>query len=346
MAESPTYNSPPPPKNVRYKNKQSNGCLMLLMFIGFSLCGLILLAFIGMMAGREDLLAKFVGNSLAMIRIEGPIFDAEDTVDQIRKYARNPRISGIILRIDSPGGTVGASQEIYSAILNAREVKPVYATMGNTAASGGYYIAAAANKIYANPGTVTGSIGVIFELTNLQELVDKIGINFEVVKSGKYKDIGSPMRPLEPQEKLILQGLINDTYEQFVEAIMATRKDALTVAQKNANTASDGFWQNILVDDPFTPPANAESLLRRIADGRLYSGRQALRLGLVDAVGSEGDCITALGKALGLEDPNIIEVKAAPSLMNMLFGESASALRHGALPGAHLSYRMHVEPEN
>lgn len=342
MAESQNYRMPPSQPVPPPRNKPRRGCLFFfLIFFAAAALGLVLMLFMSLIvAGAKGSgLASLAGDSIAMVQVNGIILDAEDVVDQIRKYARNDHVRGILVRIDSPGGTVGASQEIYSAILNARQVKPVYASMGNTAASGGYYIAAAANRIYANPGTVTGSIGVIFELTNFQELVDKVGLNFEVVKSGPYKDIGSPTRPLEPRERIIMQGLIDDTYEQFVEAILSQRREPLAAAQAEAATSTDDFWPGILLDGPVLP-RNAEELLRRIADGRLYSGRQALRLGLVDAVGSEGDCIMALGEAVGLEDPHIIEEQPMPTILQLLLGKSADAVAQKIRHGANLSYRV------
>jgi len=267
-----------------------------------------------------------IGDAIAVIPVEGVILEADNTVEQIQRYASNSRIKGILLRIESPGGTVGGSQEIYSAVIEARRKKPVYVSMGNTAASGGYYIASAAEKIYANPGTVTGSIGVIFHLFNYQGITEKIGLQSEVVKSGKYKDIGSPTRPLLPEERKILQGLINDTYDQFTEAILAMRRTQLDNAQKSIATDRDGFWKTILVDNPTSVPLNGEQLLRRVADGRVYSGRQALRIGLVDQLGSEREAIDALGQAVGLPKPHVIREREKPSLLNLLFGADGKSL--------------------
>lgn len=276
-----------------------------------------------------------------MVHIDGVILTSEETVDEIRKHARDGQVRGIILRIDSPGGTVGASQEIYDAVVRASALKPVYASMGNTGASGGYYIAAACDKIYANPGTVTGSIGVIFEMTNFRDLIDKVGVDFNIVKSGPYKDIGSPLRPLEDNERMILQGLINDTHEQFMEAILARRTNQLAAAQQSAMDDFDAFWREMMVDDPYSPPQSPEELLRRIADGRLFSGRQAQRLGLIDVVGSKGDCILGLGEAVGLPDPQVHEVEPFPSLLDLLMGQSAKALAQAGQGVARLSYRVH-----
>ncbi len=208
----------------------------------------------------------FKGERISVIKLEGVISDSQGSslfrdqtssntvLELINKAAKDPSIKGILIRINSPGGTVAASQELYSAVLRARKKKPVVVTMGDVAASGGYYIAAAADTIFANPGTITGSIGVITSYLNFYELFNKIGIKGITIKAGEYKDIGNPTRPLTEEEKKILQALLNDSYNQF-----------LTDVSKGRNT-------------PRTKIAS-------LAKGLIYTGIQAKKVGLVDHLG-------------------------------------------------------------
>lgn len=191
---------------------------------------------------------------------------ATSTLKDLRKAAKNDKVKAVLLRINSPGGTVPTSQEIYEAVKELRKKgKPVVVSMGDMAASGGYYIACAADKIYANPGTLTGSIGVIMNLMNFKTLADKIGVEPDVVKSGLYKDIASPYHRMTKDERQILTDLIMDSYDQFTQAVSEGRK--LPIEE-----------------------------VKRIADGRVYSGRQALKLKLVDELGTYSDALNSLQK--------------------------------------------------
>jgi len=206
---------------------------------------------------------------IAVIRLAGLIADEEDgaslwssgdtagsVLKQLRKAVKNKHVKAVLLRIDSPGGTVSTSQEIADEIKGLRDKqKPVVVSMGDVSASGGYYVACGADKIVADPGTITGSIGVIFHTINIKGLGDKLGMQAQVIKSGQFKDIGSPYRQMTPQDKAILQGLIADAYEQFVNAVSAGRHMPI-------------------------------STVKKLADGRIYSGRQAFKLGLIDKLGS------------------------------------------------------------
>jgi protease-4 len=206
---------------------------------------------------------------IAVIRLTGLIAEEADgdgflssgntsgaVLKQLRKAVQNKHVKGVLLRIDSPGGTVSTSQEIADEIKILRDKqKAVVVSMGDVSASGGYYVACGADKIVADPGTITGSIGVIFHTMNFKGLADKFGVQAQVVKSGPFKDIGSPYRQMTPEEKAILQNLISDAYDQFVTAI------------------SNGRHMPI-------------ETVRKLADGRIYSGRQALKLGLIDKLGS------------------------------------------------------------
>lgn len=215
---------------------------------------------------------------IQVIRLSGMIMDKGDSSllskigssdsakKKLRKALKNKNVKAVLLRINSPGGAVAASQELADAVTELRKAgKPVVASMGDVAASGGYYVACAADKIFASPGTMTGSIGVIMNLLNLQGIEQKIGIQPEVVKSGLFKDIGSPHRAMTPEEKVLLQNIILDSYDQFVAAVASGRK----------------------MD---------EQKVRKLADGRIYTGRQALKSGLIDELGGYEDALKATQK--------------------------------------------------
>ncbi len=192
------------------------------------------------------------GKKIAAIELLGPIYDSRKIVGQFKHFGEQKSIKAIVFRIDSPGGGVAASQEIYEAVKRVRDSgKPIVASMGSVAASGGYYVACGADTIMANPGTTTGSIGVIAEFPNIRELLGKIGIQYEVVKSGRYKDIGSPFHDMTQEEKVRLQSWVDDAYEQFVTVVSEER-------------------------------GLSKKAVLRLADGRVFTGQQALKLGLVD----------------------------------------------------------------
>lgn len=234
-------------------------------------------------------------NKIGVIEIKGAITGSQDTLKQIKEFRKDSSVKAILVRIDSPGGAVGPSQEIYRALQRTIKVKPVVASMGSVAASGGYYIAAGASHIVANPGTITGSIGVIIYFSNLRELFDKVGYQMTTIKSGQFKDIGNPSREMTPEEKELLQATINETYAQFVRDVAIGRK--------------------IPEDD-----------VRKIADGRIIMGEKAQQLKLVDQLGNFEDAVETaarLGKIEG--EPDIVYAKKKKfSLMDMLFGSETS----------------------
>lgn len=230
-------------------------------------------------------------HKLALVRIEGPIMDSRDLVEEIREHTKDNSIKAIVLRIDSPGGAVAPSQEIYAEVKKAAAKKKVVVSMGSIAASGGYYIAAPATRIFANPGTLTGSIGVIMEIPNVEELMKKIGVKSEVVKSGKNKDIGSAFRPMQPEGRQILQDVLDNVHAQFIRAVAEGRK--------------------LKTED-----------VRSLADGRIFSGEQAHALGLVDELGTLDDATRAAAKMAGLgEDPDVVSKKDKLSIFDMLRGK-------------------------
>ena len=193
--------------------------------------------------------------TIALVEVSGAIMDSKDIVRQISKYRRDDDIKAIILRIDSPGGAVGPSQEIYDEVLRVRaDNKKIYASMGSVAASGGYYIAVAADRVFANPGTLTGSIGVIMAFSSAEKLMEKIGLEPQVVKSGKYKDVGSPARKITAEERIYMQRVVDDVHRQFIDAVAKGRNMSTQEA-------------------------------RKLADGRIFTGRQAFELKMVDEMG-------------------------------------------------------------
>jgi protease-4 len=207
---------------------------------------------------------------IGVIPIEGTIMESEAVVSNLVEFKKDKGIKAIILRVNSPGGGVGPSQEIYREVRKTIEKKKVIASLGSVAASGGYYISSAANKIVANPGTLTGSIGVIMEFVRLQELMEKIGVDMEILKSGEFKDIGSPYRKLTERERELIQKLVSEIQNQFVEAVAQGRD--LSVEK-----------------------------VREIADGRIISGSQGVELGLVDQLGNFEDAVDLAKSLAGIE---------------------------------------------
>lgn len=242
-----------------------------------------------------------------------------DLLSQIRQASEDERVKAVVLRVDSPGGGVVASSELHAALKELREAgKQLVVSMGDTAASGGYYIATAANKIYAHPDTFTGSLGVIISLTNLEGTYEKLGLRQLVFKSGEFKDIGSPARQPTPEESAILQSIVDQAYQGFVDVIVEGR----------------GLPR--------------EEVLR-LADGRIYTGKQARDLKLVDALGNLDDAIAEAQTLAGLSDALVVRYRPEDSLRTALLGALASsqqpqdplgvrALTHNL--GPRLEYRM------
>ncbi len=229
-----------------------------------------------------------LGGKVALIRVEGPILDADSVVEEIKEHSQNASVKAIVLRIDSPGGAVVPSQEIYEEVKNAAVKKKVIASMGSMAASGGYYIASPASKIVANPGTITGSIGVILEIPNVEGLMNKIGVTSQVIKSGKHKDIGSAFRGIKEEEKEILQGVMDNVHSQFIEAVSVGRKMDI---------------ENV----------------RKISDGRIFTGEQAVEQGLVDELGTLEDAISLAAEMVGIKGkPVVLKKEDRFSLFKML----------------------------
>ncbi|MCL4490647.1 MAG: signal peptide peptidase SppA [Nitrospirae bacterium] len=248
-----------------------------------------------------------IGDKIALVRVEGPILEAKSVVDELKGHVKNRSIKAIVLRVNSPGGGVVPSQEIYGEVRKAAAAKKVIVSMGSLAASGGYYISAPATRIIANPGTITGSIGVIMEVPNIKELMSKLGIKAEVIKSGKHKDIASVFRGIGKEEREILQGVMDDVHEQFIGAVAEGRR--------------------MPVED-----------VRKIADGRIFSGKQALKAGLVDELGDLEFAIKTAAKMAGIKgEPEVVTKKERSPIMDLLSGRIPEGV-YRLMPKVQLKY--------
>lgn len=254
------------------------------------------------------------GDNVAIVEIRGVITDSESAVRQLRRYREHRNVNAIVLRVDSPGGGVAASQEIYDEVKKTVESgKPVVVSMGAVAASGGYYISLPASTIVANPGTITGSIGVISQFVHIEELLDKLGIDVTTIKSGQFKDSGSPYREMERYEITYWQEIMDDVYAQFVGAVAAARAMELETAYE-------------------------------LAEGRIYSGRQAHELGLVDTLGTYQDAIRIAADLGGITgEPSIIRERQRRTIwdafLSSVLGRYAD-LRETYLTLPAVQYRM------
>jgi protease-4 len=266
------------------------------------LIGLILISFLATIMESSLSYGK-----IAIVNVKGIIVDSKAVIEEIKQYRKNPAVKAIVLRVDSPGGAVVPSQEIYEEIKRTIKVKPVVVSMGAIAASGGYYISCPATKIIANPGTITGSIGVLIEIPNIKGLLDKIGVKAEVIKSGKYKDITSPLKPpLQSDEKEVLQRLIDDVHEQFVNAVSEGRKIPIEKVKK-------------------------------IADGRVFTGLKAKEIGLVDEIGDLDYTIKVAAQLGNIKGEPEIIMKKTTILNELLKGDTESLIKR-LLPTSQIYY--------
>lgn len=239
--------------------------VFMLVFIVF------LLGLIGLMFGE-----RVENGNIAVVEMVGPIEDSTETIKDLKKFRESDHVKAIVLRVDSPGGAVGSSQEVYDEVIKTKAVKPVIVSFGNMAASGGYYVAASATKIVSNPGTLTGSIGVITQFFQVDEVLKKFNLKWEVIKSGTNKDIGSPLRSMTAEEKKLIQSMVTDVFDQFVTAVAEGRK-------------------------------LEKSKVMEFADGRIFSGRHAKELGLVDELGGIEKAIeVAATEAKITDEPKVI----------------------------------------
>ena len=279
-------------------------------FLWVLLAGLLLLWLVNALGPDLDLSG---GDRIAVIRVEGVILDSQQTVGELKRFGESQSVKAIVLRIDSPGGGVVPSQEIYDAVKRVRNKnnKAVIASMGTVAASGGYYIAAATDRIIANPGTLTGSIGVIMELANLEGLLKKIGVESVVVKSGAHKDLGSPFRKMNEGDRQILQSVMDDVHNQFIEAVAEGRSLEIKDVQS-------------------------------LADGRIFTGRQAKDIKLVDELGDLDDAIRLAADMAGIEgEPKVVEPRKRFSIRDLIESHLFGPLpRWDFQTGVNLKYLM------
>ncbi|HEX8616238.1 MAG TPA: signal peptide peptidase SppA [Thermoanaerobaculia bacterium] len=301
--ESPQITAPPPPPPPPARKSRAGsfffgaltGCAI--VFVALLLLGVMAAAVIG--DTSTDL--KLGGDKVAVIPIEGEIMEARATLDALKKYADNTSVKAIVIRINSPGGAIAPSQEIYSAIRRTRadSGKPIVASLDSVAASGGYYIAAACDRIVSNPGSITGSIGVILQWFDVKELMQWAKLKPETITSGALKDAGSPFRELTPAERQYFQTIVAQLHSQFVRDVAHGRRAKM----KHEEVA-------------------------RIADGRIFTGEQALELKLVDELGSIDDAVRTAGKLAGIKgEPDRLWPKPREDrLLDLLTGGDAEAL--------------------
>lgn len=267
--------------------------------------GLVVLFIVSLMLGRLFLGGDShdfpASQGIGLVEVKGMIVDSREPIRQLRHFLKKDNVKAVVLRIDSPGGVVGPSQEIYEEVRKLAARKKVVVSMGSLAASGGYYIAAPASVIYANPGTITASIGVLIKFSNIEGLLDKVGVKSATIKTGPFKDAGAPDRPLSPEDRAMFQAVIDSTHEQFVRAVAEGRK--------------------LPLED-----------VRKIADGRVLSGEQAKSVKLVDKLGNLQDAIDEAGRLAGIsgEPVVILPPKKKVNYLDLL-AEGAEETFNGAL---------------
>lgn len=255
---------------------------------------LLLVIIIVMVQMIEALLSRLpMGERVAVLKVKGAIVDPDRIVAKVQQAKEDKSIKALVLRVDSPGGSVGASQEIYRSLEEFKSSgKPLVVSMGNVSASGGYYISSPADVIFANPGTITGSIGVIVQHTEVKDLLEKVGIKTTAIKTGKFKDTLSPLKSLTEEEKEYIQNTIQDAYEQFIQAVLKHRAKKIS-----------------------------EQKLRDIADGRIFTGKVARELGLVDELGNLQDAINRAKKLANVPDARVFYMEERKGFFRRLLEE-------------------------
>jgi len=313
--------------------------LVVLGFVGIT--ALVGLAGVGASAaGGGSGFSMPFGSKIALLDVEGVLGEGQgygaDTArlkDLVRDWAEDDSVKGMVVRINSPGGAVSATHDLYTAVQEFRAAgKPVYASMGDIAASGGYYMASACDQVYANNGTLTGSVGVILSFWGYKDLAGKIGLEARTIKSGQFKDIGSGSRDLTEEERTLLTDMVKDVFEQFFEIVL----DARGESAREALAAKDGRKPEDVTDE------EVEAHLRAYCDGRIFSGRQALEYGFVDHIGTLDDAIAAMRTDLGLSDTSPIAHTPKPHQPG-LFGmakQKMQMIEDAAPGGAKLEYRF------
>jgi protease-4 len=272
-----------------------------LVFGGLFLCLFLFmaLAWIAIQGGRGgNVMARAGGDRVGVVEVVGVIGDDKTFLKELREFEEDSRIRAIVVRIDSPGGAVGPSQEIFEAMRRVQKTKHVLASMGSIAASGGFYVAMGGEKVFANPGTLTGSIGVISEFPNVSGLLKWAGVEMRTITAGKLKDAGSPFREMSAEERTYFQAMLEDVHGQFIGAVAEARK-------------------------------LPEAEVRKVADGRVFTGRKARELKLVDELGGLQDAVREAGKLAGIRgEPRIEYPTKDRPLFRAMFGEDAQSLVH------------------
>jgi len=279
----------PPPEKKGFFRKHPLVVVFLLIAVLIGGLFVIIAVTAGVGGGDSGLSAMSFGKKVGVVKVEGVIMDPTEVVAQIHRYRDDKSIKAVVVRVDSPGGMVAPSQEIYYELKKLAEDKHVVVSMGAVAASGGYYVACPAEEIYANPGTITGSIGVVMELVNLEGLFAWMKIKNSVIKSGDFKDIGSPYRPMTKEEKKFLQDFVDNVHAQFERAVAEGRQLPM-------------------------------EKVKEIANGSIYTGEQAKELGLVDELGDLWDAIDRAAELAGIEGkPNVVwPPRKQPDLFSFL----------------------------
>lgn len=308
-----------PQANIQYKKDNSSKWfwgiflglfLLVLVFIGISF-----LAFASALKrDGGEYVSSGSGDKIALVEINDVIMSSEKTVEQIKRYREDKSIKAIILRINSPGGGVAASQEIYEEVKRTRDSgKIIVVSMGSIAASGGYYIAVGSSLIIANPGTLTGSIGVIAQFISIKDLAEKLGITQTTIKSGSLKDAGNPFRQMNDSDKAYFQEVVDNSFSQFLDVVAKERK------------------------------MSKETLLT-YANGRVFTGLQAKEYGLIDSLGTFEDAVRITGKMAGIEgEPRIVREKKKFSFFEEVIGskmEDVTGLKEKLFEEPILQYKF------
>ncbi len=287
--------------SFRQKHPILTGLIVLAGISFLFLVGISLFVAMLIPGTQGDLFAEKEG--IGVVEIKGVMIEPEETLQTLTSFRNNPDIKAVVIRINSPGGAVGTAQEIFEEIKRTKAVKPVIASMGSVAASGGYYVAMGADTIVASPGTITGSMGVIIKFANLEKLFDTVGYRPVVLKSGRLKDIGASNRAMTIEEKELLQEMLDTVHDQFINAIAEQRSLAV-------------------------------EKVRQLADGRIFSGEQALRENLIDTLGNFTDAVGLAAEAAGLDkkDPHLIYPKEKGFSFLKLLGSSIAEEIVGKMP--------------
>ena len=266
-----------------------------MLAIGFTV---VIIALVSGSSDKTETVTVGSGDKVAVVDLKGVIASSDEVVRQMKKYRNNSSVRAIVLHIDSPGGGVVASQEMYEEVRAVRDGgKPVIVSMGSLAASGGYYVAVGGSYLVANRGTLTGSVGVISEFLQLKDALDKLGIGVKTIKAGKLKDAGSPMRAMNEDDQKYFQALMDDVHRQFIDVVARERK------------------------------MDVEKV-RELADGRVFTGEQALQLGLVDTLGTFEDAVRIAAVKVGIKgEPAIVRERKRQMWYESFFGDAGETLK-------------------